>query len=57
MYSKCSYLPVFVQLPDGLLQGLLLRFRQDVGELVTGLQEAVEHALVQLAEELLQDPA
>ena len=48
---------MFVQLPDGLLQRLLLRFGKDVGELVAGLQEAVEHALVQLTEELLQDPA
>ena len=45
---------MFVQPADGLLQLLLLRLGQDVGELVAGLQEHAEDALVQLAEEVLQ---
>ena len=45
---------MFVQPPDGLLQLLLLHLGQDVGELIAGLQEHAEDALVQLAEEVLR---
>ena len=45
---------MFVEPADGLLQLLLLCLGEDVRELVAGLQEHAQDALVQLAEEVLQ---
>lgn len=44
---------MLVQPADGLLQPLLLLLRQDVRQLVAGLQEHIQHPLVQLAKTLL----
>lgn len=52
----CADLPALVQLPDGLLQRLLLLFGQDVRQLVARLQERVQNSLIQLLEEVLQEP-
>lgn len=45
---------MFVQLPDCVLQRLLLLLWQNVCELITGFEECIQNALVQLAEKFLQ---
>lgn len=51
--ARPTHLPLFVEFSDGVLQALLLLLGEDVGELITRLQEGVENPLVQLAEKLL----
>ena len=43
-----------MQLPDCFLQRLLLLLRQNISQLVAGLQERVQDPLVELSEEFLQ---
>lgn len=46
-------LPESVQPADSFLQPLLLLLREDVCQLIARLQEHAEHALVQLAKNIL----
>jgi len=54
-YHQGTDLPVFVQLPDCFLQRLLLLLGQNIGQLVTGLEESVQDPLIQLTKELLRE--